>query len=147
MVAYGAAPLPEAAALSAVALRVREGRARVPVRLDGQELDLLLDTGAHDTLWLGVDGLPGDEEAAVATADGAVAPVHVGTGTIELAGDPPREVRVLRARTVPYLSPWLMEEEGAHGLLGLTSVGFRRVVFDGDRLRLGPLSEGLEPGG
>jgi len=136
---WGDRPIPGAQELPSIPLRVVEDLARVRVVMDGRELDLMLDTGAHDTVLLGVDGQPGDEPVEVGTADGAVSPVWYGTATIELPHEAPRTVNVMRALEIPYVSPWLVEEQGANGLLGLTSLGFRRLIFDGDRLRLGPL--------
>lgn len=138
VVVWGNQPIPGARALPSLPLRVAGDLARVTVRLDGRDLDLMFDTGAHDTVLLGVDGLPGDEAAAVQTADGAESPVYAGTALIELPGEAARRVPVLRALEIPYISSWLVDEQGANGLLGLTSLGLRRIIFDGRRLRLGP---------
>ena len=138
VVHWGDEPIPGADELPGLPLRIVEDLARVSVNVDGRELDLMFDTGAHDTLLLGVDGQPGDEPVTVQTADGAQATVFAGQATIELPGEPPGSVPVLRALEIPYISPWLVDEQGANGLLGLTTLGLRRVVFDGDRLRLGP---------
>lgn len=139
VVNWGDGPIPAAQDLPSIPLRVVEDLARVRVVMDGRELDLMLDTGAHDSVLLGVDGQPGDEAVEVGTADGAFSTTWYGTSTIELPREAPRSVNVMRAQEIPYISPWLVEEQGAHGLLGLTSLGFRRLIFDGDRLRLGPL--------
>ncbi len=140
VVAYRSGPVPNARDLPGLPLRVADGVARVTVAIDGGELELAFDTGAHDTILLGVDAQPGDEEMAVQTADGAVALVFAGRATVTLPGEPPRSVPVMRAQEIPYLA-WLVDELDLDGLLGLTSIGFRRVVFDGDRLRLGPRAD------
>jgi len=114
-------------------------RALIDVRLDGETLTLMFDTGAHDTIWLGVAGKDGDEESAVQTADGEIWEVFEGSGLLELPGEGARSVPVLRALEIGYVSPELRELE-ANGLFGLTSLGWRRVVIDFDSgvLRLGP---------
>jgi hypothetical protein len=139
VVAWGNRPIPGVTELPSLPLRVVGDLARVTVRVEGIELDLMLDTGAHDTVLLGVDGQPGDDAAAVGTADGAESPVYAGTALIELPHELPRRVPVLRALEIPYISPWLVDEQGANGLLGLTSLGLRRLIFDGELMRLGPI--------
>jgi hypothetical protein len=139
VVAWGDGAIPGAQNLPSIPLRVVEDLARVSVVMDGRTLDLMLDTGAHDTVLLGVDGQPGDEPAQVSTADGAISPVWIGASTVELPREAQRSVPVMRAREIDYISPWLVEEQGANGLLGMTSLGLRRLILDGDRLLLGPL--------
>ena len=142
VVSGGEARMAGVSELPGLPLRIVDQRPLVKVRLDGRDLELLFDTGAHDTLWLATSPRPGDEEIAVQTADGAIHSVFAGEAVIELPGEAPRAIPVLRANEIPYLSPWLVDELGADGLLGLTALGLRRVVFDGDRLRLGPRSDG-----
>ena len=137
----GALP-PEDERLPAIPLRGGEhGRALVDVVLDGETLTLMLDTGAHDTLLIDCD-LPAQAEAGVQTADGSIWPVHVAERTLALPGEPPRTITVLRAGDLAYIAPEL-RELGADGLLGLTALGWRRIVFDfdGGAVRLGPLEE------
>jgi hypothetical protein len=139
MVRYRAgAPPAELEAFPALPLH-GDDRALVDVTLDQEPLTLMLDTGAHDTLWLGVTGGPDDELSQVQTADGAVWDVYIGTGILELPGEAPRVVRVQRALDVGYIKPEL-DELGAQGLFGLTSLGWRRILFDfeGGVIRLGP---------
>jgi hypothetical protein len=135
------------AALPAVPLRGRgHGRALVDVELDGIERTLMLDTGAHDTILIGAAGEDDDEPAQVQTADGRIWDVRIGSAVLSFPGEEPRSVPVMRAADLPYIAPELREIE-AHGLLGLTSLGWRRVVFDFDAgvLRLGPLGGGPAP--
>src|SRR5687767_3050557 len=47
-------------------------RPLVDVTIDDTPLTLLFDAGAHDTIWLGVEGDADDQPAGVQTADGAV---------------------------------------------------------------------------
>jgi hypothetical protein len=104
-------------------------RALVEVEIDGESLTMMFDTGAHDTFWLGVAGKSEDEISEVQTADGDVWEVSVGSGSLELPGEAPRAIPVMRALEIGYLSEEF-EEIGADGLLGLTAIGWRRVVLD-----------------
>jgi len=122
-------------------LRGRENdRALIDVVLDGIELTLMFDTGAHDTILIDVVGRAGDDVIQVQTADGQRSDVYLGEAILSLPEEDPRVIVVLRAPDFPYIAPEL-REIGAHGLFGLTSLGWRRVVFDfeGGALRLGPL--------
>jgi len=132
---------PGSEGFSAVPLRGREhDRALVDVSIDGIERTLMFDTGAHDTILIDAAGGEDDAIAHVQTADGEIWEVHVGRALIGLPGEEARSVPVLRAPDLEYIAPELRELR-AHGLFGLTSLGWRRVVFDFDRglLRLGPL--------
>ena len=106
----------------------------------------MLDTGAHDTILIGAAGDDDDEPARVQTADGRIWDVRIGSAVLSLPGEDSRSVPVMRAADLPYIAPELREIK-AHGLLGLTSLGWRRVVFDFDAglLRLGPLGGGPAP--
>jgi hypothetical protein len=116
------------------------GRALIDVMLDDRKLTLMLDTGAHNTILIDVAGKEGDERTEVQTADGRTWEVYLGDAFLSLPGEDPRPVPVMRAEDLPYIAPELRENH-AHGLFGLTSLGWRRVVFDFDAgvLRLGPL--------
>ncbi len=117
------------------------GRALVDVVIDGAELRLMFDTGAHDTFWLGVEGSGDDDVSVVQTADGARWEVFVGTGSLALPGQELRSIPVMRALSIGYLEEEL-EQLGYDGLLGLTAFGWRRIVldFEGGALRLGPVA-------
>lgn len=124
--------------LPEIPLRGRESaRALIDVLLDEIELTLMLDSGAHDTILIGAGGEEDDELAHVQTADGQTWEVHVGKAILSLPEENPRTVPVLRTADFSYIAP----EIRAQGLFGLTSLGWRRVVFDFDAgvLRLGPL--------
>ncbi|MFH2002523.1 MAG: hypothetical protein ABIK28_22820 [Planctomycetota bacterium] len=126
---------------SRVPLRGRENaRALIDVVLDGINMTLMFDTGAHDTILIGAPGGENDELTQVQTADGRKCDVHLGKATLSLPGEEPRTIPVMRALDFPYVAPELREIH-AHGLFGLTSLGWRCVVFDFDdgALRLGPL--------
>ena len=128
-------------------LRGREqDRALVKVTLDGTELTLTFDTGAHDTVLIDAVGAEGDGYMQVQTADGRRWDVLVGEATLALPGEKPRPVTVLRAQDLEYIAPE-MREIGSRGLLGLTSLGWRRVVldFENDTLKLGPLCNPSAP--
>jgi hypothetical protein len=96
------------------------------------------DAGSPHTLWVGVDGLPGDEELQLGTADGATTTVYQGTALLDFAGES-GPITVWRAPSVPYLDRELAEL-AAQGLLGATGMGFRRIGFDlpHGRMLLGP---------
>ena len=113
-------------------------RALIDVVIDGIEITLMLDTGAHDTILVASQGQPDDEIAHVQTADGQIWEVSVGQSILSLPGEQPRAVTVMRAPELDYISPELNELD-ARGLFGMTSLGWRRIVFDFDNgvLRLG----------
>ncbi|HEU0031685.1 MAG TPA: hypothetical protein VFQ53_13695 [Kofleriaceae bacterium] len=128
----------DAAALPAAPLTVIDERALVDVVIDDVPLRLMVDTGAQSTLWLGVTGDADDEQGQIEMADGTLWDVWFGDGQLVLAGEPPRSVPVIRGLANDYIGPEL-EALGAQGLLGLTSIGWRRIVIDRDAglLRLG----------
>jgi len=106
--------------LPGLPLRGREcARALIDVSLDGAGLVMMLDTGAHDTILIGVSGGEEDEKAQVRTADGRVCEVRVGKAVLSLPEEAPRVVPVMRAPLLPYISPELYRI-GARGLFGLT---------------------------
>ena len=117
-------------------------RPLVDVVIDDMPLTMMLDTGAHDTIWLGVTGDDDDQLAQVQTADGQIWDVYVGDGRVAFPGERERVVTVLRALDIGYIKPEL-DEIGAQGLLGLTALGWRKVVFDfpAGELSLFPITE------
>ncbi len=117
-------------------------RPLVDVEIDGAALTLMFDTGAHDTIWLGVEGAADDDVGGVQTADGEVWEIFIGDGVLAMGGEAPRTVPVLRALDIGYIKPEL-DELGAQGLFGLTSLGWRRVATDFavGELRMGPIVE------
>jgi hypothetical protein len=117
-----------------------EPRIVVDVSVDRTPLRLVYDTGAHDLIWVGVSGQVGDEEISLGTADGRVFTGYVGSGMVAMGTERPVEVPVIRAPELPYLEDEMAELD-TDGLLGMTTMRFRRVVFDfdGERLLLGPV--------
>lgn len=142
LVRYLDGELPESdAALPRLPLSGTEhGRALVEVVIDETEVKLMFDTGAHDTFWLGVRGNDEDDVSIVQTADGAQWEVFVGEGRIALPGELVQSIPVMRAPSLGYV-----EEEraelGYDGLLGLTALGWRRIIVHSREgvIILGPL--------
>ena len=136
---HEAAPA-DVAALPSAPLTLTGDRALVDFTIDDAALRMIFDTGAHDTLWVGVEGQPGDIPGKVQMADGSTWEVWYGSGSLELAGQTAREIPVIRGLDNDYISPEL-EELGAQGLIGLSAFGWRRIVWDADaeRMYLGPL--------
>jgi hypothetical protein len=129
-----------AAKLTELPLHGREnGRALIDVVIDHAGYTLMLDTGAHVTLLIDAACGEGGNLMQVQTADGGRCDVYLGEAELSLPGEPPRRVPVMRAREFPYLEDELSDLK-MHGLFGLTSLGWRRVVFDfnAGALRLGP---------
>ena len=125
----------------AVAFDDVQGHVITPVKLDGQALRLMLDTGAQHTLWLGQQGKPGDQTVQTTDAVGNVLTLYLGTASLALGSDPVKQVPVLRAPSFPYLEQTVKILGGnIHGLLGLSSLVGRSIIFDGaaSKLRLEP---------
>lgn len=109
---------------------VVQEHALVPVELDGQSLRLMFDTGGGDTLWVGQDGRPGDEEVLVQDFEGTVFPIYVGTGELVAGALPVRTVPVARAPAFPYFEDTVVALGGdLHGLLGVTAFPGERLTF------------------
>jgi hypothetical protein len=120
-----------------------QGHIITPVILDTQPLRLMFDTGAYAIVWLGEPGRPGDAEVVTQDASGALLTFYQGPSTLEMAGEPPREVEVLRAPSWPYFEGTVKALGGnIHGLIGLNVFAFRRLVFqpDQDLIRIAPLT-------
>jgi hypothetical protein len=118
-----------------------QGHVITPVKLDGQALRLMLDTGAQHTLWLGQQGQPGDTPVQTTDAVGNVIQLYLGQAKLALGSDPLKDVPVLRAPSFPYLEQTIKILGGKiHGLLGLSSLSGRSIIFDGaaSKLRLEP---------
>jgi hypothetical protein len=114
-----------------------KGHVITPVKLDGQALRLMLDTGAQHTLWLGQQGKPGDQTVQTTDAVGNVLTLYLGSASLVLGSDPVKQVSVLRAPSFPYLEQTVKILGGnIHGLLGLSALVGRSIVFDGAALKL-----------
>lgn len=134
------APAP-GATWPAVAFDNVYGHVITPVKLDGQSLRLMLDTGAQHTLWLGQQGKPGDQTVQTTDAVGNVLTLYLGSASLTLGSDPPKQVSVLRAPSFPYFEKTVKTLGGnIHGLLGLSALVGRSIIFDGaaSKLRLEP---------
>jgi hypothetical protein len=114
-------------------------RVIVDAALDQQPVRLIYDAGSPHTIWVGQQGQPGDEEVLLGTADGGTTVAYAGTALLDFAGEDDVLIPIFRVPSFPYLEDELVEL-GAHGLLGATGLGFRRVVFDlgASRMLLGP---------
>ncbi len=131
---------PETSELTGVASAYVGDRVVVECELDLQPLHLMYDAGSPHTLWVGVEGEPGDEEITLGTADGGTQLVFEGTASLGLGSDPAREVTVWRTPAFDYLQEEL-DQLGADGLLGASGLGFRRILFDSESATtwLGPI--------
>jgi hypothetical protein len=123
--------------------RVVSGNLVVRVMVDGVPRRLMVDTGSPDLLLLHVAPASGDRPIDdIADINGAKVPAFSGQARLTLRGTPPRAVPVLKAQRFLYLEAMFKGMGGKlDGLLGLTSLGPRRVIIDPSAkvLRLGPL--------
>ena len=110
---------------------VVEGMVLPHVTLDETPVRLMFDTGSEDTLWLGAQPEPGDQE--VQTTDALGDPLTLWLGTVTLGiGTYSATVPVLRAPSFPYFEKTVAALGGnIQGLLGVSSMG-SRVVIDPD---------------
>lgn len=108
------------------------GHALFPVIIDGSAIRLMFDTGGGDTLWVGVEGNPGDPVQYAEDVEGNIFPYYVGTGVLELEGQPDRIIPVDRAPEFPYFD-LVVEALGGNlqGLLGVTAFPAEELLFDG----------------
>jgi hypothetical protein len=100
------------------------------VRLDGVDVELLVDTGSPHVLIISKDARPNEE--MIETYDGNGNPVTLYISTIEIAfGDgPPLIVDVDRAESFPALEKTFAALGGrVSGILGLGALGHERVVL------------------
>jgi hypothetical protein len=129
-----------------VALRTRfsfpfdqvQNLALVPCALDGVPVRLMFDTGGGHTLWVGVDGGPGDRVENVQDAQGNIFPISVGGGALSLLPDAgARRVPVARAPAFPYFAQTVAALGGnLHGLLGVTSFPNEALYVAGNERRI-----------
>jgi len=108
------------------------GHALFPVTLDGSAIRLMFDTGGGNTLWVGVEGNPGDPIEYAEDFEGTLFPYYVGTGVLELVGQPGRTIPVNRAPVFPYFDLTVQALGGnLHGLLGVTAFPAEQLLFNG----------------
>jgi hypothetical protein len=115
--------------------------ALVRLTADGRSLRMMWDTGSPHLLWVGEMGQPGDVKTYVSDIEGTIFPVWIGSADVELAGEPSRAIRVLRAPEFPYFEETVRILGGdIQGLAGQSTLGHRRLVFDPieRRMLLGP---------
>jgi hypothetical protein len=121
---------PDLSGTTACAAQYEESRILIDdVTLGGNNVRLSWDAGSHHTIWVGVNGEAGDKEVSLMTADGAATVVFEGTTTLAIGDETERTITVWRAPSFPYLADEL-NELGASGLLGVTGMGFRKIIFD-----------------
>jgi hypothetical protein len=101
------------------------------VAFDGTPVQLIVDTGAPDSLWLGQGPQPGDDVVEGVDSDGHVVKLYRGTVTLTM-GSAQKKVPVLRAPSFPYVQA-VADALGGHvdGLLGLSAFA-KGIVFDID---------------
>jgi hypothetical protein len=102
----------------------------VRAKVDGKPLRLAFDTGAPDTFLLGEMGRPGD--VACQSVDGYGTPVtfYRGDSLVELPGQAPVCVPVLRAPQFKSMEDSNRQQGHlSNGLIGLSTLGERRVVI------------------
>lgn len=111
------------AGASAIAFHL--GLARVPV--NGTVRRLMVDTGAEHTLLVPAAIAPGDLRVETTDAVGNVLRLGLGRAVV---GE--REVVALKAPSFPYFQRTVeMLGGNIHGLLGLSALGSKRVLFEG----------------
>jgi hypothetical protein len=101
------------------------------VAFDGTPVEMFVDTGSADSLWLGQEGQPGDTEIDGEDARGDQIKMYLGTATVAI-GAYQEKVPVFRVPTFPYLQVAVDALHGQlNGLFGLSSFA-RGIVFDTD---------------
>lgn len=114
-----------------------EGLVLAHVTLDGQAVRLEVDTGSQDTLLVGAQPKPGDQEVDTTDALGNPLKLYVGTALLEVGGTQ-MTVPILRAPSFPYFEQGVKDLGGnIQGLFGLSSMGSGIVVdTDANALRV-----------
>jgi hypothetical protein len=126
------APFPDAASWPSAPFDRPFGYVRIhDVAFDGKPVQLVVDTGSPDSLWLGEQGQPGDTEVDGVDADGDVLKMYLGTVEVTM-GQYKTKVPVYRVPKFPYLQH-LVDGLGGHlnGLFGLSALR-KGVVIDTD---------------
>lgn len=124
-----------------VPIDIVQGLVLAHVSVDNHPLRLMVDTGSPHVLWLGQQGKPGDKEQKTSDAVGNILTLYLGQAQLELVTGAAETVPVLRAPSFPYLEETVRILGGnVDGLLGLSALGPRRIVFDARAgvLRIGP---------
>jgi hypothetical protein len=101
------------------------------VAFDGVPVQMFVDTGSPDSVWLGQQGQPGDMEIDGEDALGETIKMYLGTATVTI-GPYQEEVPVFRVPSFPYLQQSVDVLHGhLNGLFGLSAFP-RGIVFDTD---------------
>jgi hypothetical protein len=101
------------------------------VAFDGNPVQMFVDTGSADSVWLGQQGQPGDTEVDGEDSQGDTFKMYLGTTTLTI-GSYQEKVPVFRVPSFPYLQQAVDALHGQlNGLIGLSSFA-RGIVFDTD---------------
>jgi hypothetical protein len=101
------------------------------VSFDGTPVEMFVDTGSPDSVWLGQEGQPGDMEIDGEDSQGQTIKMYLGTTTVTI-GAYQEKVPVFRVPSFPYLQEAVDALHGhLNGLFGLSSFA-RGIVFDTD---------------
>jgi hypothetical protein len=101
------------------------------VAFDGVPVQMFVDTGSADSVWLGQQGQPGDVEVDGEDARGQTFKMYLGTVAVSI-GSYEETVPVFRVPTFPYLQESVAALDGQlNGLFGLSAFP-RGIVFDTD---------------
>jgi predicted aspartyl protease len=105
------------------------------VRVDGRDLKLLVDTGAHNILVMSKTPRPGERATIATDGTGKEFTLYAAHGDVALAGGATRRLPVDRAASFPTLEA-LIADLGSdiEGLLGLSALGDERIVISHDAL-------------
>jgi hypothetical protein len=101
------------------------------VTLDGVAVRLIVDTGSQDILWDGQQGKPGDTMTETTDALGSIVTLYHGQVAAEITAGVKETLPVDRTPSFPYFEQGLVRYGGnVQGLLGISALGARVVVFD-----------------
>ncbi len=101
------------------------------VAFDGTPVEMFVDTGSADSVWLGQQGQPGDTEVDGEDSQGDTFKMYLGTATVTI-GSYKETVPVFRVPSFPYLQQAVDALQGQlNGLFGLSSFA-RGIVLDTD---------------
>lgn len=112
-----------------------QGLVLAHVTIDGTPVRLEVDTGSQDTLLVGAQPQPGDQEVDTTDALGNPLKLYEGTAVLEIGGTT-KTVPILRAPSFPYFEQGVKDLGGnIQGLYGLSSMG-KALVVDTDAMQI-----------
>lgn len=116
------APFPETSDWPSTSYDRPRGYVRLQdVSLDGTPVELVLDTGSPNALWLGQDGKPGDTQVDGEDSAGNTVKMYLGEVVVTV-GDFKETVPVYRVPSFPYMQPFVNQLGGhVNGLFGLSA--------------------------